>query len=251
MRNNIIIKYLSLIFVLLLAPMDAYAQHVQIGVGGGSTYITGNSLYKNELYAVFDQVGSETKLTKLTGLDFNSGYNLGFNFRLLFENSHFSILGGIDYNSLIGKGKMLTPSLSMNPIGPKPTESESHISYYNYSLGIEYGLLKGSIIPVLSSSIIINNIMDIMIHSSHSNSFEYKVMEGGARYGVSVGMGIYYKLISKVLLNVTSSYTFNNLIGKKEINVTSDITFNNLKGIKEQEENINTVKINFNIFYEL
>lgn len=231
--------------------MNMYAQHVQVGVGGGSTYITGSSLFKNELYAVFDQVGSGLKLTKLTGFDFNSGYNLGIKFRLLFEKSHFSIYAAIDYNSLIGKGKMLMPSLAMNPFGPKPTEIESHISFYNYSLGIEYGLLKRPIIPVLSGGIIINNLMDVMIHDSQNNPFEYKVMDGGARYGFSLGAGLYYRVISKVVINITSRYTLNNLIGKKEINVTSGYTINNLIGKKEKEENINTVKTDLNIFFEL
>ncbi|MBU0558755.1 MAG: hypothetical protein KKD86_06415 [Bacteroidetes bacterium] len=221
------------IIVNFLMIVCNYAQTIQIGIGGGSTIVTGKEFYTKEFNNGF-LYEDRFELNAVDGLNFNSEYNLNLKARLFFPNNPFIIYSEVSYNSLIGEG-MVRKVYSDPPMPyiPPLQKSESKSNLVNVSLGIEYEFFNKSITPFLSSGIVLSYLGDINVETM-DNNYEGKIMEGGIRYGFEIGLGVYYNFYDNFLIGISSQYSMNNLIGKKEA-----------------EENINTVKTNINILYEL
>ena len=229
-------KKLCFILIYSTIPFCISAQTIQIGVGAGSTIVTDRDFYIKELSGIFSQeiLGKEYTVHLLNELDFNSEYNLNLKARLFFEELPFTFYSEVSYNSLVGKGTMIISPHPASSYLPPPQNVESSCHLFNTNLGIEYELMSKAIIPVLSSSIVLSYLGDTEIKSVENDDYESTVFNGGIRLGLDFGIGLYYKIYSPVLVGVSSKYSFNNLLGKKD-----------------SEENLNTIKISINVFYEL
>jgi hypothetical protein len=229
------IPYLILIY--LLIALSVNAQSVQIGIGGGSTIVTGSDFYKNEFSVMLIQTSlhsNEYTFYLQNGLDFNSEYNLNIKTLLNLKNTPFCFSTEISYSSLIGKGTM---TIILNPASsylPPPQKAESSYHILNSCFDVEYELLSKNIIPFLSGGIVLSHLGDIKVKSTENESYQTTIQDGGIRLGLDFGAGIYFKCHSKVVVGISSKYTMNNLVGQKET-----------------EEELNTIKTNFNVLFEL
>jgi hypothetical protein len=221
--------------IYFLTVISSYSQSFQIGIGAGSTIVTGNELYTNELkgYLYEDYFSHDYNYHTFNGFDFTSEYNFGLKARLNLPDFPFSIYSEVSYNSLIGKGviHLITPVMSSLP---PPQRSESKCNLFNASLGIEYELSNKGFIPFISTGVLVCYMGDISIETTDNINYEDEIMEGGIRYGFEIGLGFYYGFYSGFSFGISSKYSMNNLVGKKAA-----------------EENINTIKTDLNILYEL
>ena len=226
-------KPLFIIFNFLLIVCN-YAQTIQIGIGGGLTIVTGKEFYTKELNGFLNADILKQEFNTFGGLDFNSEYNINMKARLYIPKNPFNIYSEVSYNSLIGEG-MLRRMYSDPPMQflPSLRKSESRCNLFNLCLGIEYEFLNKAITPFLSSGIILSYLGDISVKIM-GDDYEYKIMEGGIRYGFEIGLGVYYKLYNNFLIDCSSKYSLDNLMNRNEF-----------------EEYLNTIKTNINILYEL
>ncbi|RLD16983.1 hypothetical protein DRI50_00550 [candidate division KSB1 bacterium] len=216
-------------FVLSIAPITSHTQTINIGIGCGLTNVVGSSFYNSKLYISFDSdFHQRLTLIKLTGLDFDIGYNVVLQSLFQFNNSPFAVYGEINYNSFLGKGTMVVFTPRMNPIPPNPIDVQSSFNIVNSNIGLKYELLDKSIIPFLSSGIVVSYLSKVKITSITNDSFKFTMLKERIRFGISLGAGLNYKISSKILIGVSSKYIINNIFSKgdlkEEINIlTTDL----------------------------
>ena len=226
-------KKLFLVLSFFLITNHVLAQSIQIGLGGGLTYVLGSSFYKKPLYAKFDKTGFDKyALIDLSGLDFNQEYHLSLKFRLVFDQSPISLYSEVNYNSLTGNGSILIFTPRANPFPPKPINVKSNATNINTCLGIEYKLLKKSIIPILSGGIAVNYLSEVKIESLSGNWFKYTVLKERVRFGIAGGIGLDYRIQDNLTIGISARYIMNNLFSKNDLS-----------------EELNTLTLGLFVFY--
>ena len=225
------------VLIYLLISISVSAQSLQIGIGGGSTFVTGSGFYKNELNGILVQKDFKSDnytLYENSGLNFNSENNIEIKARLGLKNSPLRFATEISYHSLTGKGtiKICLAPESSYAAPPQKTKSSCHL--LNGCLGAEYELSTKNIIPVLSGGIVLSHLGDIEVKSIENNMYQTTIQNGGIRMGLDFGAGVYFKCHSKVLVGISSKFTMNNLVNRND-----------------GEEKLNTIKTNLNVLYEL
>jgi len=229
-------KKAAFIPIFFLIAFNTNAQSIQIGMGIGSTIVTGHDFYTNDLSSYFYQQYFASPYGEVYGLGFNSGYNLNIKARLFIKNIPFNLYSDVCLNRLIGKGTvhvMTSPVSSWLPLNQK---SESKCNLINGCIGAEYQILKEGVIPFLSGGIVLSHIGDVRIKTVEDENvnYDFTAIGGGMRYGLEFGIGFYCKFIKNMLVDVSSRYSMNNLSGRES-----------------SEEKINTIRTNINFLYEL
>ncbi len=164
----------------------------------------------------------------MTGLDFDTGYNVVLQSLLPFNNSPFAVYGEINYHSFLGKGTMVVFTPNMNPIPPNPIDVQSSFNIVNSNIGLKYELLDKPISPFLSSGVVVSYLSKIKITSLTNDSFKFTLLKERIRFGISLGAGLNYKISSKILIGVSLKYVINNVFStgdlQEEINMlTTDL----------------------------
>ena len=209
---------IKLIFICWLAfHVFSYAKTIQIGIGGGSTLVTGSRYYTNNLnIEIYDPYSSEVfHLPEIDGLDFNSEYHVSINARILCDGKPIVIYSDVNYLSLSGKGRMTIIPDPVSSYQPPSYQVKSECNLSNLSIGIEYKISKKQYVPILSCGILLNYLSDVKIKSQKDPDFQHTIMNSGIRCSLCTGMGLYYQTNTSWTIGITTQYVWMNLTKQK------------------------------------
>lgn len=223
--------------IFLFVAVGNYSQTIQIGVGAGSTIVTGAEFYTNDLAGnlLLGMLNPpEGVVFHPQSLGFSSEYNLNIKAKMLLPDLPISFYSDLSYNLLRGKGEVMI----VNPVSssmPPLDEAESKCNLFNASLGAELRVLNQVLTPYFDLGFVISYLGNIKLETADDyENYEVTFLKGGVRYGFEAGIGWDYKFSSNFLIGISSKFTRNNLLGKAD-----------------GEKNLNTLRTNIYILYEL
>lgn len=154
------------------------------------------------------------------GAGFGSGYQFGVKGKFSLPIIPLKVIGFVSYSKFSNDGSLNNQS------------RETDWSIVTVGFGGEWSLIPGPVSPYVALDILYNRFGEMTMKNTTANT-ETK-NEGVSRSGVGIGGGIDVTILPKIDLDLSARYNLNNLVGKEG-----------------GEENINSLSVTLNVFFNI
>ncbi len=154
------------------------------------------------------------------GVGFGSGYQFGVKGKFSLPIIPLKVVGFVSYSKFSSDGSLNNQNI------------ENEWSIVTVGFGGEWSLVPGPISPYLALDILYNRFGE-KTQKNTTNNTEMKD-DGVSRSGVGIGGGIDVTILPKIDLDLSARYNLNNLVGKED-----------------GEENINSLSVTLNVFFNI
>lgn len=214
----------------LLFPTLLISQNIKIGLGGGYAYIDNDTYYTRNIGISYfpNQLGMRDCYTINAKLKYAP-----LNSPIIFIGELFFLSASKDVDYL--------GYYALYQSSPAKMHLNASQNIYSLGVGIEAPIIKSFVTPYFSIGIMANYFGKTKVVMTPKPDMFFDryglVISDKLRAGLNIGLGVEYKFIEKMSLDISAKYNFINLVGKE--NITE----------KQNEESFNTFSISAIIFY--